>query len=105
MGNCGETAIPPPTVDDLKNATYIFKGRPYYTRFKMHDVPENDPYNKDVLIDYYKTHNKNVKDYFRHRPDDLLVINLKDPEDYIRFCSFIGGRPLRNGFPWENKTQ
>jgi hypothetical protein len=94
----------PPTTEDLKNATYIDKGRPYRTRFLVHDVPENDPYKKDVHIDYYETHNKNVRDYFRHRPDDLLVINLKNTEDYGQFCRFIGRTQERDGFPWENKT-
>ena len=94
----------PPTADDLKNATYIDKGRPYRTRFMVHDVPENDPYKKDAMLTYYHTHNNMVIDYFRHRPDDLLVINIKNAEDYPRFCRFIGREPERNGFPWENKT-
>ena len=86
-----------PTAQDLKNAvredlkgTPMYRGRPYHTCFHVHDVPKNDPYKKEMLIDYYETHNKNVKDYFRHRPDDFLVINLKKSEDYGRFCQFIG---------------
>jgi hypothetical protein len=94
----------PPTSEDLKKAKYIYKGFPYHSRFHVHDVPEDEPYKKDVLIDYYNTHNKNVKDYFRHRPEDLLVINLKNSDDYARFCKFIGYEQTRNGFPWENKT-
>jgi len=94
----------PPTAEDLKNATYTYKGSPYHARFRVHNVKEDDPYNKEILIDYYNTHNKNVLDYFRHRPDDLLVINLKNSEDYNIFCRFIGRDKKRNGFLWENKT-
>lgn len=94
----------PPTSEDLRHANYIYKGFPYHSRFKVHDVPENDPYKKDILLDYYETHNKNVRDYFRHRPDDLLVINLKEKDDYSRFCHFIGVKQIRDCFPWENKT-
>lgn len=94
----------PPTTEDLKNAAYIYKGFPYHSRFRVHNVPEDDPYNKNVLIEYYKTHNKNVIDYFRHRPEDLITINLKNPDDYSRFCDFIGCKHKRSGFPWENKT-
>lgn len=94
----------PPTAEDLKNAVYIYKGHPYHSRLHVHNVPDDDPYKKDVLIDYYKMHNKNVIDYFRHRPDDLLVINLKKSEDYFRFCNFIGCKQEREGFPWKNKT-
>ena len=94
----------PPTTEDLKNAFYIYKGRPYHTRFLIHNVSENDPYDKEVHINYYETHNRCVKDYFRHRPDDLLVVNLKNAEDYSKFCRFIGRKQEREGFPWENKT-
>ena len=94
----------PPTTEDLKNATYLYKGSPYYTRFRVHNISEDDPYKKDVMIEYYNTHTKIVTDYFRHRPGDLLVINLKNPEDYSKFCNFIGCKPTNEGFPWENKT-
>ena len=94
----------PPTTEELKNATYIYKGFPYYARFCVHNVSEDDPYNKNVFIEYYKMHNKNVIDYFRHRLDDLVTVNLKNPEDYSKFCDFIGCKQKRSGFPWENKT-
>ena len=94
----------PPTAENLKKAAYIEKGRPYRNHFLIHNVPENDPYKKHVILSYYHNHTNMVLDYFRHRPDDLLVINLKKPEDYYRFCKFIGSKSERNGFPWENKT-
>lgn len=94
----------PPTSDDLKNATHIYKGFPYHTRFHVLDVPKDDPYKKNVMLDYYNTHTKNVKEYFRHRPDDLIVINLKESDDYSKFCNFLGCEQKRDGFPWENKT-
>jgi len=94
----------PPTAEDLKSATYIYKGQPYHSIFYVHNVPKDNPYKKDILIDHYNSHNKNVKDYFRHRPNDLLIINIKNSEDYSRFCKFIEGKKQREGFPWENKT-
>lgn len=94
----------PPTAEDLKNATYIYKGFPYHSRFHVNNVPYDEPYKKDVLIDYYNTHIKNVKDYFRHRPGDLLTINLEEKDDYTRFCDFLKLEPKQEGFPWENKT-
>lgn len=95
----------PPTAEDLKKATFIYKGQPYRTRLLLHDVPENEPYKRDVMITYYHNHKNMVLDYFRHRSHDLLVINLKNPEDYQRFCKFINRKPERSGFPWENKTE
>jgi hypothetical protein len=67
-------------------------------------VPDDDLYNKDILIDHYNTHKKNVTNYFRHRPDDLLVLNLKEEDSYARFCQFMGIEQKKNTFPWENKT-
>ncbi|MFO7841297.1 MAG: sulfotransferase [Fidelibacterota bacterium] len=94
----------PPTAEDLKHATYLYKGRPYHTRKLVYDVSDDDIYNKAVMLDHYRTHIRNVKDYFRHRPGDLLVINLKDRDSYPRFCEFLGIRQERDAFPWVNKT-
>ena len=94
----------PPTADDLKKANYIYKGFPFHSKMHLHNVSENDPYNKDSLIDYYVTHNKNVKDYFRHRSNDLLIINLKEKDSYVRFCKFLDIEQTKEHFPWENKT-
>lgn len=94
----------PPSAEDLKNATYISQGRPYHIKKLVHNVTDDDLYNKDALLDYYNTHNKNVKDYFRHRKKDLLVINLRDDNSYSRFCEFLGIEQKKEAFPWENKT-
>lgn len=95
----------PPTSEDLKNATYIYRGFPYDSSILTYRVPENDPYNKDVLIEHYNTHNQNVRDYFRHRSDDLLTINLKNSSDYGRFCDFLGISQKKSCFPWKNRSQ
>jgi hypothetical protein len=94
----------PPTSEDLKKANYIYKGRPYQTKKLVHNVADDDLYNKDILLDFYNTHNKNVMDYFNHRADDLLVINLKEKNSYSKFCRFLGIEQKKNAFPWENKT-
>ncbi|MBD3166331.1 hypothetical protein GF324_07025 [bacterium] len=95
----------PPNADDLKNATTIYKGYPYHTCLHFHNTPENEPYHKDVLTASYETHKKNVADFFRHHPDDLLIINLKNSGDYGRFCRFIGSKQERDRFPWENQSR
>jgi len=94
----------PPTAEDLKRAPGPWPESRYEIRMKVNNVTENEPYNKDVLVDFYNTHNKNVKEYFRHRPDDLLVLNLKEKESYARFCQFLGIEQKKTFFPLENKT-
>lgn len=92
-----------PTIEDLKNATYVRKGFMYIT-VQVHGTPDNDPYNKEIMIKHYHDHNNHVISYFSDRPDDLLVLNLSEPDAYLRFTSFIGVESDQEDFPWENKT-
>jgi hypothetical protein len=93
-----------PTAEDLKNATYINKGHPWHTRIHIHPVTEKNPYEKKILLDYYQTHNKNVKDYFRHRPEDLLILNVAEKGAYQKLAHFLDINTDKKDFPWENKT-
>lgn len=94
----------PPTSEDLKNARYIYKGRPYHTRIHTNNVTEEVPYDKRVLIDNYNMHIKNVKDYFRFRHSDLLVLNVAEPNAYKKLTTFLNIQTDKTEFPWENKT-
>ena len=93
-----------PTTEDLKNATYRYKGYPYEVNRFMFTSPESDPYEKECLRQYYESHNDAVVEYFRHRSDRLLVINLSESSAYSKFCSFLGLEPKGSDFPWLNKT-
>ncbi len=93
-----------PTKEDLQNANYIYKGKLWNSNRKIFFTPESSPYKKDILIDYYENHNKNVKEYFRHRPDDLLVLNVSEKGAYKKLAKFFGVKTDKNIFPWENKT-
>ena len=94
----------PPTREDLQNATYIYKGHPWRANQLIFGTPEHDPYHKTTLLKFYENHNASVKEYFSERSDDLLVLNISVETDYQRLCSFIDVPPIRNAFPWENKT-
>jgi hypothetical protein len=92
-----------PTAEDLKNAEYISKGAAY-NLIKLYKTPDNDPYNKEILISLYEDYNKKVMAYFKNRPNDLLVINVSKADDYKRFVKFINVESQYSEFPWENKT-
>jgi Sulfotransferase domain len=94
----------PPTVEDLKNAEYIYKGFPYYSRKLKYDVDDSNLYNKEMLIKNYNSYNDYVKKYFRYRTNDLLVINIKEKDSYSKFCKFLKIKETKDSFPWENKT-
>lgn len=51
----------------------------------------------------YDRHVNNVLDYFRNRPDDLLVLNICAGEGYEKLCPFLGlETPDDVTFPKEN---
>lgn len=93
-----------PTKEDLQNACYGKKGRPWEANRIIYKTPENDPYNKDELIDFYIQHNKNVMEYFRHRVEDLLILNVANNNAFPKLCDFLGLEKEERSFPWENKT-
>lgn len=92
-----------PTSEDLKNAEYVRKGF-MYNMLKLYNTSDSDPYNKDILIAHYEKHNQEILNYFKDRPDDLLVLNVSKADDYKRFVKFIGVESPFSQFPWENKT-
>lgn len=93
-----------PTKADLMNAVNGYKGRPWLVNRALFGTPENDPYNKDILINFYAKYNLDVKTYFAGRSNDFLVLNLKDKNSYKTFCHFINEVPIGEDFPWKNKT-
>ncbi len=96
--------INPPTTEHLKNAKYRYKGFAYESSKVIFNTPDEDIYKKEILIDYYNNHNYQVMEYFRSRPEKLLVINVSNDNDYLRLCDFLKKKPLHKTFPWENKT-
>ncbi len=94
-----------PNIGHLKQAKYRYKGFAYDINRMMFATPEDDPYKKEVLTKYYEQHNYSVQEYFRSKPEKLLVINIANDEDYVRLCEFLGKKPIHNGFPHLNKTK
>ena len=94
-----------PDYNALKRAQYCYPGFMLEANRLIYQTPDDDLYNKAIMIEHYEFHNRNVMEYFRHRPDDLLVINLAEKGAYAKFCKFIGKPIISQDFPWENKTE
>lgn len=95
-----------PTWELLKNVDYVYKGWSYENRINVYGVTEKDnPYDKTILTQHYEKRNQEIIDYFKDRPNDLLVINLSEPNTYQKFCQFINVKSDKTAFPWENKTE
>ena len=93
-----------PTKEDLQNAFYRYSGMPYDINKYVYNTPENDLYNKDILIKHYNYYNQGILDYFKHRPDDLLVLNVAEEDAYRKLTIFLGKTIINKNFPWKNKT-
>ena len=93
-----------PSDEDLKKAKYRYKGWAYEAIHYMFNTSKNEPYDKNVLIKYYETHNYQVQRYFESISEKLLVINVANSNDYLKLCEFLNRKPQGNDFPWENKT-
>lgn len=92
-----------PTYAQLSQARYMRQG--YATNIvKLHGTEQDDPYNRQTLIDHYNRHNSDVAAYFADRPNDLLTINLSGPNDYQRMTEFLGRPSKKAAFPWKNKN-
>lgn len=66
-----------PTVENLKNSTYVKKGWVWKNRERLFNITEqDDPYDKQMIINFYNKHNQEVLEYFKNRKNDLLVLNL-----------------------------
>jgi hypothetical protein len=93
-----------PTAADLKAATYVYPGFMFDANRLIYNTPIDDVYHRVTLIAGYTAHNTAVIEYFRHRPEDLLVLNVAEPGAYDRLCQFLGKPYTGQEFPWENKT-
>ena len=71
-----------PTAEDLKRATYREAGWMWRAHQLVYGCDENSVYHKPTYTQHYEKHNAAVLDYFCHRKEDLLVLNLSDPELY-----------------------
>ena len=92
-----------PTVEDLRAATYVRLGF-MYNVIRAHGTSEEDPYNREIMLKYYESYNQEVVEYFKDRPDDLLVINIAEKGAYKKFVDFLGVDSPYDNFPWENRT-
>lgn len=60
--------------------------------------------NEDVFVARYERHNREVLEYFRDRPDDLLILDLPKGHGWKELCGFLGVDIPDKPFPHANKA-
>lgn len=61
--------------------------------------------NEELYIETYEQHNKNVKDYFKNRPNDLLVIDVTKNDAWDELCNFLDEPKPNTTFPHANSAK
>lgn len=60
--------------------------------------------NEDIYVKRFERHNQDVIDYFRDRPDDFLVFDLRRGDGWGKLCSFLQVDIPNVPFPHANKA-
>ena len=60
-------------------------------------------FNPDRFSWVYDTHERNVRQYFGDRPDDLLILNICGGEGWEKLCQFLNLEIPQIPFPNENR--
>jgi hypothetical protein len=79
-----------PTAADLQEFSYRYEGWIYRAMKMIYNISDAEPYQRDNLIAHYRRHNECVTEYFRHRPDSLLVVNLARGNAAKHVLEFLG---------------
>jgi hypothetical protein len=91
-----------PTEQWIKSQISFFGTEPELMREWIYGVgyPQD---NEDIYIARYERHNKEVLEYFKDRPDDLLVFQLTEGDGWEKLCPFLYKDIPPIEFPHENK--
>jgi hypothetical protein len=57
----------------------------------------------DDYLRAYRDHNREVMEYFRDRPDDLLVMDVEKGDGWEKLCGFLDIDIPDAAFPWKNR--
>jgi hypothetical protein len=94
-----------PTPDDLRGDPYVYPGWSWRNVELVWGDEAEDCFGRERRIRHYIRHNRRVKDYFKHRPGDLLVLNVADADAMERLCVFLGVEYRGQAMPELNVTR
>lgn len=60
-------------------------------------------YDRDRFLYAYQTHERNVREYFRNRPDDFLIMDVCSGDGWDQLCPFLGLDVPEFSFPHSNR--
>ena len=78
-----------PTALDLQTFPFLYEGYTWDVQSLVFGVEEHSPYDVDRLKDCYNNHNRQVREYFNHQGDKLLVLNNAEASARDKLCEFL----------------
>jgi hypothetical protein len=57
---------------------------------------------EQLYVDRYERHEREVREYFRDRPGELLTLRLTEGEEWNKLCPFLGHEVPARPFPHAN---
>jgi hypothetical protein len=94
-----------PTADDLKAFPYNGEGWMWHAHALIFGVDEDSLYDRPTYIRHYQRRRRAVEEYFGHRPGDLLVLNVADPDAMEKLAQFLGRDARGCSMPHLNKSR
>ncbi|MEL6535089.1 MAG: sulfotransferase family protein [Bacteroidota bacterium] len=82
-------------IGNLRSATHEW----VYGRGK--GLPKDD---KENTLRVYNTHSEAVREYFKDRPEDLLILDFTQGEGWEKLCTFLGKDIPQDPFPHRNNS-
>jgi hypothetical protein len=64
-----------------------------------------DEYDEDIFSQKYDQHLEDVKEYFKHREADLLILNICEGDGWDKLCAFLGKEIPKKPFPRANVSR
>jgi hypothetical protein len=58
---------------------------------------------KDQYISIYENRNKEIKEFFKDKPNQLLILNLEDNNKWVTLCNFTKDEIPNVSYPYKNK--
>jgi hypothetical protein len=93
-----------PTAEDLRKFTYRGEGWLLRQQKNIFGANESMLYDEDIYKTYYTNHNDQILEYFKSRPNDLLVLNLANTDSMERLCNFLEIKYEGQKMPHLNKS-
>ena len=59
--------------------------------------------NEEIYLNVFKRHIADVKEYFKNRPNDLLITDLTAGEGWEKICPFLEKQIPEKDFPYANR--